>query len=50
MNEDGRTHDLDCARAVRYVHQRLDGDALFAFAVEQVTTLVALHPHASQRG
>ena len=28
MNEDGQIRDLDCARALRYVHQRLDGDVL----------------------
>ena len=28
MNEDGQIRDLECARAVRYVHQRLDGDRL----------------------
>lgn len=28
MNEDGQIRDLDCARAVRYVHRQLDGDAL----------------------
>ena len=28
MNEDGQIRDLNCARAVGYVHQRLDGDEL----------------------
>jgi anti-sigma factor RsiW len=28
MNENGQIHDLHCARAIRYVHQRLDGDTL----------------------
>lgn len=28
MNDDGKTRDLDCARAVRYVHRCLDGDVL----------------------
>lgn len=30
MNEDGQIRDLSCARAVRNVHQRLDGDVLDA--------------------
>jgi anti-sigma factor RsiW len=30
MNEDGQIRDLNCTRAVRYVHQGLDGDALDA--------------------
>ena len=27
MNDDGKTLALNCARATRYIHQRLDGDA-----------------------
>lgn len=30
MNDDGQIRDLDCARAVAHVHQRLDGDELDA--------------------
>ena len=28
MNDDGKIRDLDCARAGRYIHQRLDGEVL----------------------
>ena len=28
MNDAGKIRDLDCARAVGYIHQRLDGDVL----------------------
>jgi anti-sigma factor RsiW len=38
MNEDGKIRDLNCARAVGYVHQRLDGDELEPERAEWLST------------
>ena len=37
MNEDGQIRDLSCTRAVRYVHQRLDGDVLDADSADELS-------------
>ena len=37
MNDDGKIRDLNCARAVGYLHQRLDGDVLETDGAEWLT-------------
>ena len=37
MNDNGSIRDLDCARASRYIHRRLDGDVLDTESADWVT-------------